>query len=99
MATTSADVGIREVEIVDTAAAGNTFMEGLLAEWIKQRPLRECFDAGRDLAAEARQYIWGIAADWCTALSQKHGLTDGMGQNSWTLRSYAGICGPGGSST
>jgi fructoselysine 6-kinase len=54
------EVGIREVEVVDTTGAGDTFIAGFLAEWIKQRPVEECLEAGRDLAAETCQHIGGF---------------------------------------
>lgn len=55
-----AETGIRDVEVVDTTGAGDSFIAGFLSARIGGGSLRQAVEAGRDLAARACGHVGGF---------------------------------------
>jgi fructoselysine 6-kinase len=58
-----AAAGIRPVEVVDTTGAGDSFIAGFITAHAARRPLVECLQAGRDLAALTCTHVGGFPQD------------------------------------
>ncbi|MFB9948262.1 PfkB family carbohydrate kinase [Rhizobium puerariae] len=57
---TTAETGIRPVEVSDTTGAGDTFIAGFIAARLKGKSLQECLEAGRDAAAVTCTHFGGF---------------------------------------
>jgi fructoselysine 6-kinase len=55
-----AETGIRQVDVVDTTGAGDSFIAGFLSVRIGGGSLQEAIEAGRDRAALACSYVGGF---------------------------------------
>jgi fructoselysine 6-kinase len=55
-----AETGIREVEVVDTTGAGDSFIAGFLSTYLGGGSLQASLDTGRDQAARACTHVGGF---------------------------------------
>ena len=58
--TRHAQTSIREVEVVDTTGAGDSFIAGFIAAHAAGRSLSTCLESGRDVAAATCQHVGGF---------------------------------------
>lgn len=52
--------GIREVNVVETTGAGDTFIAGFISAWKRGSDLQTCLENGRDAAAETCTHVGGF---------------------------------------
>lgn len=58
--TERAEAGIRDVEVIDTTGAGDSFIAGFLSAYLESRSLQRALEAGRDQAASACCHVGGF---------------------------------------
>lgn len=66
-------VPAREVEVVDTLGAGDSYIAAFLAAWLERRPLIECAARGTAAAAECCQRFGGFPQTATEAVSRAAG--------------------------
>jgi len=52
--------GIRNVEVVDTTGAGDSFIAGFISAYARGEDLQTCLETGRDVAAETCRHVGGF---------------------------------------